>query len=78
MAFSNEVRLIIVAGIVDNVRPGGRRLVAMRRQRVIEPGRTCVQLGRKTHLRREASLNLERALAGLFHMRFDAEVAPRG
>ena|SRR5690242_14639197 len=76
-AVAPEVRLIEISGLVRNVGPGSCRLLAMRRQRCIKPGRPRIELWRKPYLGGETALKMARAQAGFLDQRVDPRAAMR-
>jgi hypothetical protein len=77
MALANKMRLVEIAGLVDNLGPGLRRSVAMRDQRCVKPDRSRIELGGETHLGRETALKMTRTQTGSLDQGIYPGAAPR-
>src|SRR5262249_18604253 len=77
VAFPDEMRLVEIAGFLDDLRPWSRGLVLMGGAGGVEADRPRIKLRRESHLRRETTLKMTRAETGALHQRVDPDVAAR-
>jgi hypothetical protein len=77
MTLADEMRLVEIAGLMDNLGPRLSRSVAVRDERCIKPDSARVELGGQTDLARETTLKLTRTETRSVDQRIDPGAATR-